>query len=255
VLIGWEVLNKNFTITERLQLKKVKVVIFGTTEMATMSHFYLTHDSPYEVAAFTVDRDFMKEETLFGLPVVPFEDIESLYPPGDYKMFVAILFGRVNKTRAEKYFQAKAKGYDLISYVSSKAITWPGLAVGDNCFISPGSVVDPFVTIGNDVIIAGSLIGHHCTVKDHCFLATHSVLLGRAIIEPYCFLGANSTIRHNIVIGRECIIGAGATITKSTRERAVYIDKPAELLPRPSNELSKWLTWNQEHAGKGRVYR
>lgn len=224
-------------------MKKDKVVIFGTTEMAMMSHFYFTHDSPYEVAAFTVDRAFLKEETLFGLPVVPFEDIESLYPAGQYKMFVAILFGRLNRTRAEKYFQAKAKGYDLVSYVSSKAITWPGLSVGDNCYISPGSIVDPFVEIGNDVFIAGSAVGHHCIIKDHCFLATHSVLLGGVTIEPYCFIGANSTIRHQVVIARECIIGAGATITKSTRERAVYAERPAELLPRPSNELGKWLTW------------
>lgn len=41
-----------------------KVVIFGATEMAAMSHFYLTHDSPYDVVAFTVDRDYIKEETL-----------------------------------------------------------------------------------------------------------------------------------------------------------------------------------------------
>ena len=26
-----------------------KVVIFGATEMALLSHYYLTHDSPYEV--------------------------------------------------------------------------------------------------------------------------------------------------------------------------------------------------------------
>ena len=138
-----------------------KVVIFGATKMAVMSHFYFTHDSPHEVVAFTVDRNYIKEETLCGLPVVPFEDIESVYPPSEYKMFVAIQFGRVNKTRAEKYFQAKAKGYQLINYVSSKASTWPGLLVGDNCFIAEGCIIQPFVEIGNNVIMAcGSVIGH-----------------------------------------------------------------------------------------------
>lgn len=223
---------------------KEKVVIFGATEMAMMCHFYFTHDSPYEVVAFTVDRDFIKEETLCGLPVVPFEDIESLYPPDECKMFVAIFFGRVNKTRAEKYFRAKEKGYDLISYVSSKAITWPGLEVGENCLISEGSVINPIVRIGNNVVIApGSIIGHHANIKDHCFLSAHAVVLGNVTVEPYCFLGANSTIRHKVVIARECIIGAGATITRSTKERAVYVDQPAELLPRTSDEMGAWLTW------------
>jgi sugar O-acyltransferase (sialic acid O-acetyltransferase NeuD family) len=227
-------------------LEKEKVVIFGTTELAVMCHFYFTNDSTHEVIGFTVDRAFIKEKKLCGLPVVPFEDVESIYPPGDYKMFVAIWYGRVNRTRAEKYSQAKEKGYDLISYVSSKSSTWPGLVLGDNCLILEGSVVGPFAEIGNNVTIAGSIVGHHSIIKDHCFLAAHSVVLGQAIIEPYCFLGANSTIREEIVLGKECIIGAGAIINKSTPERAVYIPEPATLLPQPSNLLSKWLTWGRK---------
>jgi sugar O-acyltransferase (sialic acid O-acetyltransferase NeuD family) len=220
-----------------------KVVIFGATEAAILNHFYLTHDSPHEVVAFTVDRNFIKEKMLCGLPVVPFEDIESIYPPHDYNMLVAIQFSRLNRTRAEKYSQAKAKGYELISYISSKAITWPGLVVGDNCIISEGSILNPFVEIGNNVIIASGFVGHHSTIKDHCFMAAHSAVLGYATVEPYCFLGANSTIRDGIVVARECIIGAGVSITKTTRERSVYIAKPPELLPKPSNELGAWLTW------------
>jgi sugar O-acyltransferase (sialic acid O-acetyltransferase NeuD family) len=221
-----------------------KVIIFGATEAAILSHFYLTHDSPHKVAAFTVDRDFMKEETLCGLPVVPFEEIGCRYPPEDHKMLVAIQFNRLNRTRAEKVQQAKEKGYGLISYISSKVAAWPGLVVGENCFISEGSVINPYVEIGNNVTIAGSFIGHHSIIKDHCFLAAQAVVLGGSIIEPYCFLGANSTVRHGLHIARECIIGAGAIITKNTQERGVYICKPAERLPRRSDELSHWLTWS-----------
>lgn len=218
-----------------------KVVIFGATEMALISHFYLTHDSPYDVVAFTVDRDYIKEETLSGgLPVVPFEDIESIYPPSEYKMLVAIFYGKVNRTRAEKYYQAKAKGYELISWISSKATTWPGLLVGDNCFIFENNVIQPFAEIGNNVIIwCGSQIGHHAIIKDHCFLAAHTVVLGYATVEPYCFLGANSTIRDSVTIAKECVIGAGALILEDTQERATYKSTSAELLPIPSDELRK----------------
>jgi sugar O-acyltransferase (sialic acid O-acetyltransferase NeuD family) len=221
-----------------------KVVLFGNAEVASMTYFYLSHDSPYEVAAFTVDREYIKEDTRFGLPVVPFEDVESICPPGEYKMSVALGFSKVNRFRAERYSQAKAKGYELISYVSSRTTTWPGLVVGDNCFISEGSIIQPFAEIENNVIIGtGSIIGHHSVIKDHCFLAASVVVLGCVTIEPYCVLGANSTIRDGVTIARECIIGAGATISKNTRERAVYVDQPAELLPKPSDVLSQWLTW------------
>jgi sugar O-acyltransferase (sialic acid O-acetyltransferase NeuD family) len=220
-----------------------KIVIFGVSEFGLLCHFYLTHDSPHEVVAFTVDHNFIREKTVCGLPVVPFENIESSYPPDHFKMLVAVQFNQVNKTRAAKYFQAKEKGFELISYVSSKASTWPGLVIGDNCIISESSVIHPFAVIGDNVIIAGSVIGHHSIIKNHCFLAAQAVVLGGTSIGPYCFLGANSTILHGLDIAQECIIGAGVTISKNTREKGVYVNQPPELLSKSSTDLSAWLSW------------
>jgi sugar O-acyltransferase (sialic acid O-acetyltransferase NeuD family) len=215
-----------------------KVVIFGASTTADHSYFYFTHDSPYEVAAFTVDREYIEEKTRFGLPVVPFEDIETIYPPIEYKMFIALSFKKVNRVRAEKYDQAKAKGYQLVSYVSSKTTSWPGLVIGDNCNIHEDCLIQPYAEIGNNVTIgAGSLIAHHCIVGDHSYIAAHVVISGNVTVEPYSFLGANSTIRDRITIARECVIGAGALILKDTQKRGVYKGHPAILLPKPSNEL------------------
>jgi sugar O-acyltransferase (sialic acid O-acetyltransferase NeuD family) len=219
-----------------------KVVIFGTSAAAVLSHFCLTHDSPYEVVAFTVDRSYIKEGKLCGLPVIPFEEIESSYPPRDYKMLVAILASRVNKTRAEKYHQAKAKGYELITYISSRAITWPGLVVGDNCFIGEGTICRPFLEIGNDVMImVGAFLGHNSVIKDHCFIASRAVILGAVTVEPYCCLGANSTILDGVTVARECVIGAGAVIHENTKEKGVYRVNPPTLLPLPSDKLENIL--------------
>lgn len=139
-----------------------KVVIFGTEGLAQVAHFYLTHDSPYEVVAFTVDRDYIKENELLGLPIVPFGEIEESYPPDKFKMFVAMGYSNVNKARAEKYYEAKSKGYELISYVNSKSVLWGDTKIGDNCFIFENQTIQPVVKIGNDVIIQG---GNH--IKYH----------------------------------------------------------------------------------------
>src|SRR5947208_2200480 len=101
-----------------------KLVLFGTGQMTTMIHFYLTHDSSLEVAAFTVNAEHIKEKTLLGLPVVPFEELERSYPPGEFDMSIPISYRNVNQLRAEKYQAAKAKGYRLVNYISSKAVTW-----------------------------------------------------------------------------------------------------------------------------------
>jgi sugar O-acyltransferase (sialic acid O-acetyltransferase NeuD family) len=215
-----------------------KVILFGNGQVASATYSVFTHDSPYEVAAFTVDQEYIKEDTLFGLPVVPFEDIETIYSPDNYSMFISISFRGVNKLRAEKYFQAKEKGYQLVSHISSKAIVAPELTIGENSTIGANCLIGPFVEIGANVMVGGgSSLGHHTIIKDHCFLAGSVVIAGSVTVEPYCFLGVNSTVRDRITIARECVIGAGALILEDTREKEVYIGKPADLLPISSDEL------------------
>ena len=88
-----------------------KVIIFGTTQFAQIVHYYLTHDSSYEVVGFTVHKKFMTQEHLFELPVITFENIELEFPPSDYSMFVAVGYTNVNKIRAKIYQEAKNKKY------------------------------------------------------------------------------------------------------------------------------------------------
>ncbi len=230
-----------------------KTVIFGASPAAVLCYSELTRDSPYEVAAFTIDRSYIREQELYRLPVVPFEDIESIYPPGDFNMLVAIFASKMNKTRARKYEQAKAKGYELISYISSRAIICPDLVIGDNCYISEGSICKPFLKIGNNVMImSGVLLGHYSVIKDHCFISSRSVILGAVTVEPYCVLGANSTILDGVTVAKECFIGAGAVIHEDTQEKGVYRVNPPVLLPLPSDKLENVLfmaNWRISHSG------
>jgi sugar O-acyltransferase (sialic acid O-acetyltransferase NeuD family) len=223
-------------------MEKEKIVLFGTSAGAVQCHYTLTHDSPYEVVAYTVDRSYITEERLKGLPVVPFEEIESIFPPNSYKMLVAVLASRVNKTRAEKYDQAKAKGYEMIRYISTRALTWPDLVVGDNCVIHEGAICRPFAKIGNNVsILPGAFIGPDAVIKDHCYIGPRAVVLGAVTVEPYCVIGANSTILDGVTIARECVIGAGSFIHENTKEKEVYRVNPPSRLPLTSDKLENIL--------------
>lgn len=219
-----------------------KVVLFGTSAAAEVAHFSFSHDSPYDIAAFTVDGKYLKEETFCGLPVVPFEEVQSLYPPAEYDMFVAVYASRINRTRAEKYQQAKAKGYELVSYISSKAITWPGLIVGENCLISEGVICKPFLRIGDNVVVLpGANLGHHAVIQDHCFIAAHAIILGAATIGSHSVIGANAVIQDAMTVAPECVIGAGVVINKPTQEKEVYVVTPPTLLSMPSDKMANFL--------------
>jgi hypothetical protein len=79
-----------------------KLVIFGAGDIARLAHHYFTHDSPHEVAAFVVDRAFRQADAFQGLPLIDAEDVTDRFPPGDYDMFVAMSYAKMNAVRAEK---------------------------------------------------------------------------------------------------------------------------------------------------------
>lgn len=217
-----------------------KVVMFGNGIFAEVVYAYLKYDSPHEVVACTIDREFMTEPCFMDLPIVPFEEVESQYPPSEYKMFVALGYQQMNKLRARKCAEAKEKGYELISYVSSKALTWPDLDLGENCFIMEENVIQPYTHIGDGVIMwSGNHLGHHSTIQSYCFVASHAVIAGGVTIEPFCFIGINATIRDQLTIARESVIGAGAVMLKNSKERGVYVGQQATLLPRTSDQLKR----------------
>jgi sugar O-acyltransferase (sialic acid O-acetyltransferase NeuD family) len=200
-----------------------RVVVFGTGNWAELAHFYLTHDSPHEVVGFTLDRGYMKDASFHDLPVVPFDEVERHFPPGEFRMFIPISFKKMNHVRADRYHAARRRGYELISYVSSRATTWPGFTCGQNCFIFEDNTIQPFVQIGNNVVMwSGNHIGHHTTIKDHVMITSHVVICGCCTIEEYCFFGVNSAVRDEAVIARETLVGMGVTIVKDTKAFEVY---------------------------------
>ena len=199
------------------------VVIFGTGDFARVAEVYLRLDSPFDVAAFTVDEAFLDATEINGLPVVPFESVATTHPPSTHAMLVAIGFSRVNRARAETYDRCKALGYDLISYVSSRASLIDEVELGDNCFVFENNVIQPNVRIGNDVVLwSGNHLGHDSQIADHCFVASHAVISGNVRIGSYCFVGVNATIRDGVAIAPECVIGAGALIMRDTSRGEVY---------------------------------
>lgn len=201
-----------------------KVVIFGGGGFARLAYVYFSNDSPYQVVAFTVHREYLRENTILGLDVIPFDQINQKYPPDEYKMFVAIGYENLNKARARVYFECKQLGYDLVSYISSRSSYWSEIEIGDNSFVYENNAIHPFVKIGNDVIIGSSNhIGHDSVIEDHCFLAGNVMIPGFVRIGAYSFIGGNSTLRDGITIGSECMIGAGAVILKNTKPGEVYV--------------------------------
>src|SRR2546425_12342538 len=193
--------------------KNRKLVIVGDSAFAEVAYEYFTWDSDYEVVGFSVEKDFLKKNSLFGLPVVPFESVQQAFHPREHHLFVAVVYTQLNRLRARLCAQSRTKGFSLASYVSSKAFVWRNVQVGEHCFIFEHNVVQPFVRLGNNVVLwSGNHIGHHSVIQDHCFISSHVVISGFVQIGESCFFGVNSTVANNVFIGNNCLVGASALI-------------------------------------------
>ncbi|XKE45429.1 acetyltransferase [Halomonas organivorans] len=214
-----------------------KVIIFGIGQLAELAHFYLDTDSEHEVVAFTVDREYMDQERFHDLPVVSYEELEATHPPNEYSLFIPISYKKVNRHRKDKFLDAKARGYQFITYISSKA-SYFGTPVGENCFIMENNVIQPFTEIGDNCILwSGNHVGHHTRIASHCFIASHAVISGSVSIGERCFIGVNATIRDNVNVGRENVLGASCLILSDTEDKSVFPAKATEVARIPSDKI------------------
>ncbi len=206
-----------------------RVIIFGLKDFASLAHFYLTHDSPCEVVAFTVTAEHLPADRVFeGKPVVPFEELVERYPPADFHLFAPMSPRGMNRARESIHRQGKRKGYRFISYVSSRATVYAETPVGENCFILEDNTIQPYAAIGDDVVLwSGNHIGHHSSIGDHVMFTSHVVLSGRCTVEPYCFLGVNATVRDGVRLGEGTLVAMGACVGKDTEPWSVYQGNPA----------------------------
>ncbi len=215
-----------------------KLVIVGAGDIARLAHHYFSRDSEHEIAAFAVDRGYLTGEAFLGLPLVALDEVATRFPPGACKAFVALSYAGMNRRRAEKYAQAKAMGYELVSYVSSRCSFLTDHSVGDNCFVLEDNTIQPFVRIGSDVTLwSGNHVGHDSTIGDHVFISSHVVVSGHCRVEPYCFIGVNATLHDSVTLGEATLVGAGAVIAKNTVPRGVYLPERARLFEKTSDEI------------------
>jgi sugar O-acyltransferase (sialic acid O-acetyltransferase NeuD family) len=212
---------------EMAELKPL--VIIGAGEIAEMACEYFDHDSDRTVAAFAIGAEYIKDGTLHDRSVVPLEGLTQAYPPDAFDAFVAIGDGQLNRLRRQHVDGAKAMGYRLASYVSSKAFVWRNVAIGENCFILEHNVLQPFTTVGDNVTLwSGNHIGHRSVIEDDVFVASHVVVSGFCRIGARSFVGVNASFAAHVEVGADNFIAMGAVVTKSTEPDGVYQGMPAQ---------------------------
>ena len=212
------------------------LVIFGTGIQAELADYYFCEDSARRVAGFTVDDDCRDGASFLGRRLVAFEDVATSFPPTKFDLFVAVGYTGLNQVRRAKVDAAKAKGYAIAHYISSRATTPRMFEAQENQFILEGVTVEPFAQIGSNVTLWSNChVSHHTRIADDCFLAPRVAVAGCSSIGPRCFVGINATIRDHVTIGADCLIGAGAIVVRDIPDRSVLAPGGTAISKGPSD--------------------
>lgn len=220
-------------------MSQMPIIIFGgDQELLELVKYYFETDAARNVVAITMNKEFIKEKTILGLNVIPFEELLDNFPPNQYELFVALSYSKVNQNRRRICQQAITMGYTLASYISSKATKFDTFKHGYNCFVLEDNTLQPFSKIGNGVTLwSGNHIGHHSIIRDYCFVSSQVVVSGSVEIGELSFLGVNSTINDSLKVGSSCVIGSGSLISKNIADNSVVSCKGTEVSKIPSYKL------------------
>jgi sugar O-acyltransferase (sialic acid O-acetyltransferase NeuD family) len=220
--------------------KDKKLVIIGDSAFAEVAYECFTHDSEYEVVGFAVESEFLRRDTLFGLPVVPFESIEQHFDPAGTSFYAAMVYTQLNRLRTRMCNAAKSKGYQAASYVSSRAFVWHNVKLGEHCFIFEDNTLQPFAAIGDNVVLwSGNHIGHHSRIGNHCFIASHVVISGFCEVGDSSFLGVNVSLANNLKVGRDNWVGPGVTLVQDTEDNQLFKAPEVEAARVPAKRFLK----------------
>jgi sugar O-acyltransferase (sialic acid O-acetyltransferase NeuD family) len=221
------------------------IVLFGTGKIAEVIHYYATEECQMEVAAFAVDGPYKTSEAFLGKPVVSFDEVQTLYPPHQFDLFVAIGYHDLNSVRSQKCAEAIGKGYTLTNIISPNCLLPKNTLVGYNCFIMPPSIIHPCVTIGNNVFVwSGGLIGHHSIINDNVWITSCANIGGNITIGKNTFIAINATIGHSVAVGQNCFLGANSLLTKNLEDDKVVIAESSKPIKLTSKQFLKFSSFS-----------
>lgn len=229
-----------------------KLVIVGLSTNARHVYEFVKSYDLYEIVGFAVNEQYKTTDTFKGLPVYSLETLDQHVDKNDVKLFVAILWNRLNADRRSLFEMLHEEGWQLANLISPKA-TIRGTINGVNVWVHDNVVIQNDTIIGNNVaIMAFTLIGADSIVGDHCFFGARSTLGGESRIGEQSFVGMSCVIFDGTTIGKKCILGACTAVKRNVPDYSLYKTSSDMVIKQYSeNEIENKLLYSANQRKKG----
>lgn len=206
------------------------LIIIGTGTNARHAYEFVKMYELYNVIGFAVNAKYNHNKEFYGLPVYDLEDLH-LKDDKHFKVFIALLWNRLNRDRKELFEYCERKGFEFANLISPHAIIRKSSVYGRNCWFHDYVIVQNNTIIEDNVaVMAFSLIGADCKVGSHCFFGARSLLGGGCSVGNQSFIGLNSTVFDDTVIGEKCIVGACTAVKRNMPSFSKYTTSSDNIL-------------------------
>ncbi|HKM35332.1 MAG TPA: acetyltransferase [Lachnospiraceae bacterium] len=198
-----------------------KLVIIGNSTSAKHVYDFVTGYNLFQVVGFAVDAEYRNMDTFCGLPVYDLGKLDAYFEKKDIKVFVAVLWNRLNADRRSLYERMRENGYQMANLISPHAVI-RGTVKGDNCWLHDYVIVQSEAEIGADcLLMAFTLIGDYSKIGAHCFTGAKSTIGGKSVVGEQTFIGMNCTVFDDTIIGKKCILGACTAVKRNVPDYSV----------------------------------
>ena len=134
-----------------------------------------------------------------------------------------------NSLRKRIYNNLKKIGFQIISAIHPTASLSKTVLMGEANVIFAGVVINPYVRLGNNIIVGtGSTIDHDSIIKDHSLISAGVTVGAETKIEEEVLLALGSKVISGVTICKGALIGAGALVMGEISEPGTYIGMPAK---------------------------
>jgi len=188
------------------------IVLFGAGQIAQVARAYVDAHGPDRIVGFTVDAAYRNATTFEGLPLVAWEELAARFPPHAVKLLGPLSYRALNELRRDRHAEGRARGYSFASFVHPASHVYAE-EIGENAFILEANVIQPFVKIGQGVIMwSGNHVGHHSVIEDYCFFGGYVAIGSNVRIGERTFLGGRASVDPGVTIGAGCLLSLRATV-------------------------------------------
>lgn len=199
-----------------------KLILVGIGTNARLAYYFIQYHKLYDVIGFAVNQQYKNSDKLIDLPVYTLENLSEEVGHSNFKVFIDVLWNRLNSDRRYIYNYCIDKGYEMANLISPLAVLRSEIT-GNNIWIHDHVVIQHDTVIGsNTAIMQGTLIGANCKVGPHCFFGAHAILGGGSIVGEQSFIGIRATVFDGTIIGKKCIVGACTPVKRNMPDFSKY---------------------------------